>query len=189
MARISLVDPISAPPAAREIYDRIQANGARVVNMYRVLGHSPAVMQNVLRLGNSLLGKTTLPARLRELAILRVAAIHGCDYEWNHHYVLAVECGLTPEQIQAVRAGENPRYLGDQEITVLRFVDELSRNVRVSDETFTRLKQHFDERTTLELTVAIGFYGMLARLLVGLEVDIDPGAGSVRELRGNRNEA
>lgn len=188
MSRITLLDPVAAPPAAREVYERIGTNGAAILNLYRILGHSPAVMQNTLRLGNSLLGRTELPAQCRELAIMRVAVLCGSDYEWSQHYPVALQTGLSEDQLKALRGSDNapPEIFSERERVVLRYTDELTTNVKVSDDTFARLKQLFDERSILELTASVGYWGMLARVLVGLEVDIDLQVSSLQDLFGKR---
>jgi len=68
----------------------------------------------------------------------------------------------------------------------LQYVDEVAQNVKVADKTFEALRQHLGERHIVELTLAIGWWGMLARFLVPLEVEIDEqSAGSIGDLIGH----
>ncbi len=102
MARVSLMRKEQASPEVQEVFERLEARGARVVNIYRTLAHSRAAMRHFMRLGNSLLERCHLDHRLRELAILRVARLTGSQYEWTQHVTLARECGVTPEQMEAM---------------------------------------------------------------------------------------
>jgi alkylhydroperoxidase family enzyme len=69
----------------------------------------------------------------------------------------------------------------------LQYVDEVAQNVKVADATFEALKRHLNQQNIVEMTLAIGWWGMLARLLVPLEVEVDErSAGSAADLIGRR---
>ena len=76
---------------------------------------------------------STLPARIRELAILRVAHRRTCAYEWSHHVRMAKDEGITDEQIAAVqRFGDGSADNFDTfDQAVLTGVDELDENIGV----------------------------------------------------------
>jgi alkylhydroperoxidase family enzyme len=68
---------------------------------------------------------------------------------------------------------------------VLQYADEVAQNVEVKDKTFKALQQYLDEQRIVELTASIGYWGMVARFLVPLQIDIDAQpAGSARDLTG-----
>ncbi len=128
MARVSLLSNEQAPPEIREMFQKIEANGFRVINLYRVMAHCPKVGRYFLRLGNSILFKGAVPPNLRELAILRVGHINQAHYEYSHHVPIALRMGVRQEQIDALpdwedlqtfqRAGTGPPALyrrGDEE--------------------------------------------------------------------------
>jgi len=172
----------------KEIYDKIEENGAKVLNLYRVLAHNPNLLRNFLRLGSSLLARTELSPKLRELAILRVARLAGSEYEWAQHYLIALEVGVSPEQTEAISHWNDSTSFNDIERAVLQYTEEVSQNVEVKDETFRALRQHLDEQSIVELTLSIGYWGMVARLLVALQVDIDiQSISSVQELIGRKS--
>lgn len=173
MARVRLVEKESAPPEVANIYRKIEANGAWILNIYKTVANSPMVMLNFIRLGNAIMGRMSLPPRLRETVILRVASLTGCEYERAQHVPLALGTGMTREQLDAISNWQNSSELNEEERAVLKFVDEVTQDVRVADQTFDGLRKFFDERSIVELTVTIGYYSMLARVLVALQVDID----------------
>ena len=188
MSRVQKIQKEQAQPKAREIYDKIESNGAKVLNLYKVLAHNPSVLHNFLRLGNSLLASTELSPKLRELAILRVAKLTGSEYEWTQHYSIALEAGVSHEQTEGISYWTNSTNFNDKERAVLQYTDEVAQNVEVKDETFRALQQHLNERSIVELTLSIGFWGMVARLLVPLQVDIDTQTiSSAQELIGRKS--
>jgi len=188
MSRVQAVQKGQARPEVREIYDKIEENGAKVLNLYRVLAHSPNVLRNFLRLGGSLLVRTELSPKLRELAILRVAKLTGSEYEWAQHYSIALEAGVSHEQTEVISRWSNSTNFSDKERAVLQYTDEVAQNVEVKDETFRALQQHLNEQSIVELTLSIGYWGMVARLLVPLQVDIDTQTiSSAQELIGRKS--
>jgi AhpD family alkylhydroperoxidase len=187
MARVQLIEKEQASPKAKELYDKIEKNGAKLINLYKVLAHSPDVMRAYLQLGNALLSKTELSPRLRELVILRIAKLTGSDYEWAQHYPVALEAGVTREQTESIeRWGIAPRF-NDEERAVLQYAEEVAQDVEVKEETFNTLRQYLTEQSIVELTASIGYWGLVARVLVPLQVDLDVStASSAEDLTGRR---
>ena len=185
MSRVQLVQEDKALPEAKEIYEKLEKHGARVLNLYRVLAHSPEVMRNFMRLANSLFVGVELSPKLRELAILRIARITGSEYEWTQHYLIALEVGVSHEQTEALSGWSDSTCFSDEERAMLQYTDEVAQNVVVKDQTFEALRKHLSERSIVELTLSIGYWGMVARLLVPLQVEIDAqSVGSAKELIG-----
>lgn len=109
-----------------------------------------------------LLTRSTLAPRLRELAVLRVAHLTSCAYEWNEHVVMGKSTGLSEDDIAALQRGE-----ADDEFdrTVLSAVDELVAHTRISDETWAALGREFDTRQLMDFVFTVGGYHMLAMAL------------------------
>ncbi|MFC1995220.1 carboxymuconolactone decarboxylase family protein [Chloroflexota bacterium] len=190
MSRVQMVQKDQAQSAVKELYNKIEENGASVLNLYRVLAHNPDVLRNFLRLGSSLITRTELAPKLRELVILRVAKLTGSEYEWAQHYPIALEVGVSREQAEAISRWSDLAKFSDEERAVLQYADEVAQNVEVQDETFRTLHHHLNEQSIVELTLSIGYWGMVARLLVPLQVDIDiQSISSVQELTGHKNKS
>ena len=187
MSRVSLVQKNQASPEIKELFQQIEDNGARVMNFYKVVAHSPYVARNVIRLGNSLIGRTDLSAKLRELTIMRIAKLCDCEYEWVQHTPVALQSGVSQSQLEAIGSWKESVEFTEEERAVLQYVDEVAQNVKVTDETFEALRQYLNEQHIVELTLAVGWWGMLARLFVPLEVEVDEqSAGSAADLIGRR---
>ena len=188
MARVRLIEKEQAPPEVKEIFQKIEDNGARILNLYKVAAHSPKVFLNLIRLGNSVIGRMELSPRLREIVILRVATLTGSEYEWAQHTPVALQVGVTQKQLDTIPDWKNSSEFNNEERAVLQYADEVAQKVEVSDQTFNMLKSFFNEQAIVELTITIGYYGMLARLLVPLQVEVDEiSAGSASELIGRRD--
>lgn len=185
MSRVSLVQKNQASPEVDELFQRIEDNGAKVINLYKAMANSPHVTRNLIKLGNSLISKTNLSPKLRELTIMRIAKLCDCEYEWAQHTPVALDSGVSQTQLDVIESWKESDDFTDEERAVLQYVDEVTRNVKVADKTFKTLRQHLSERNIVELTLAIGWWGMLARFLVPLEVEIDEqSVGSAGDLIG-----
>jgi alkylhydroperoxidase family enzyme len=134
-------------------------NPAGAGNLLATLVRHPTLTRAFLRFNNHLLFSSTLPPRLRELAVLRVAHLSKSEYEWRHHVRMGGEVGLTEDVIEGIRRGQANDEL---DRAVLHAVDELQENSNVSDETWTVLSNHLDERQRMDLVFTIGCYGALA---------------------------
>jgi len=190
MARVRLIEKEQAPPEVREIFQKIEDNGAKILNLYKVAAHSPKVLLNFIRLGNSIIGRMELPPRLREIVILRVATLTGSEYEWAQHAPVARQVGVSQKQLDAIPDWKNSAEFNNEERAVLQYTDEVAQQVKVTDQTFNTLKNFFSEQTIVELTITIGYYEMVARLLVPLQVEVDESSvGSASELIGRRTKS
>jgi len=187
MARVRLLQSNEAPPKTKELFDKIEGNGATVLNLYRAVGHSPSTISSFIKLGNVLLNRAELPARLRELAILRIASLAGSEYEWQQHVPIATEIGISPQQINEISQWNNSTVFSDEERAILQYTDEVATDVTVKDTTFTSLQKYLSERSIVELTISIAYWGMIARVLVPLNIEIEErSVGSATDLLGKR---
>ena len=139
-------------------------------NLLATLVRHPRLTRAFLRFNNHLLFTSTLSPRLRELAVLRVAHLTDCTYEWTHHVNMGRETGLTDEQIDGIQRGE---ATDDLDRAVLRAVDELQDKATVSDATWAALSDHLDERQLMDLVFTIGCYGALAMAINTFGVEPD----------------
>lgn len=174
MTRVTLVEREQAHPMVKELYEKNAAKSGRIINLWKVMGHCPYIGLNFQRLGNSILKGEGLSPELRELAILRVGSLAQSQYEFKQHTTVALRCGVSQSQIDAIPNWAASEQFDDQERAVLAYTDEVARDIRVRDETFTRLRTFLSEPEIVELTAAIGYYGMACRILVALEVDLEP---------------
>lgn len=175
MARL----PYVAPPG--DVTERIrERRGGRLTPLDGMLLHSPEFADGWNSMLGAVRGKSMLPPDIRELAILRVAARNGADFEWVAHEPLARQAGLGDEQIAAIGvggAGAAPgaapgaaATLSPAQWAALAYADAVTMHVAVPEEIFGALRAYFGEREVLELTVTVAAYNMVSRVLVALEV-------------------
>lgn len=137
-----------------------------------VMLRSPVLAGRMLDLGVDYLNKqTTVPAKLNEFALLIVAAQWRADspsaaplFVWEVHAPKAIDAGLSPETLAAVKARKRPSNMAPDEALVYDFVTELTTKKKISDETFARAKKIFSDQQIVDLTVCAGNYVMVSML-------------------------
>lgn len=143
-------------------------------NALATLARHPDLAARFLPFTSYLRAASTLPARLRELVILRVSHHHGCAYEWVHHLAIGKAAGLSDADIDAVRTGAAADAF---DRLVLTAVDEMHHGSQISPQTWDALGERLDERARMDLLFIAGGYGVLATALNTFGVQPEPWAG------------
>jgi 4-carboxymuconolactone decarboxylase len=172
MARIPLIDETASPQIAALAAKIRGARGGQLHEFYRALLHSPGLASAWFDFNNAVRFQTRLDDRARELVIMRVAVLTGCDYVFEVHKAqYAKPAGVTPDQVEALRARGTPGLFDGRDSALLAYVDAMTRDVEVADAVFERMRGHFSDREMVELTVLIAAYNMHTRFLKALGFD------------------
>lgn len=172
MSRIPYFEVDQATGKHAEFLDKLKPH----LNIYRMLANSEAGLKGFVRMGNALLYRCELDAGLRELAIVRVGRLSRAAYEVFQHERIAREAGVGDEKIAALRDAtiEAPAFT-DHEKAVLRYTDDVVRNVKASDKTLKAIQAFLTPGAVVELTLTIGYYMMVCRFLESMGVDGEEG--------------
>ncbi|MGH7844216.1 MAG: carboxymuconolactone decarboxylase family protein, partial [Candidatus Binatia bacterium] len=85
MARVSLIDEENHPDLGELITKIRGARGGRLLNIYRMMLHSPALANAWFELNSAVRYRTEVNGQDRELAVMRVAILNGVDYIVQAH--------------------------------------------------------------------------------------------------------
>jgi alkylhydroperoxidase family enzyme len=170
MARIPYPD--ASGHELEPLVERIKGErGGKLLNLYKMLLHSPPVAEGWLTFFTAIRQSTELPGRYRELLILRIAVVNGAEYEFDAHAPVALSEGVSQAVIDDLRANRVPAALDDADRAVLEYADSMTRDVDVPDDVFARLREHLTERDVVELTATIAAYNCVSRFLEALRID------------------
>ena len=169
--------PRVAPLADEQIEPEIRERFGKgpVLNIFRTLANHPALMKRWLVFGNHVLAKSTLPARERELLILRIGWLCRAGYEWGQHVVIAKATGLTDEEIARVAEGPDAAGWSSEDRALLRATDELHEDAFVSDPTWAELSKNWNTQQLMDLVFTVGQYNLVSMALNTLGVQPEPG--------------
>jgi 4-carboxymuconolactone decarboxylase len=177
MARVPYVSRDELDAEGQEIYDRIRRdrNATEVGLQFRALLHSPKATSYLTSLGAQLRFQSAMPEDLKELAIILIAHEWNSAIEWTGHAVLAARAGVSAESIEAIRTGQAPAGLTEQEQVIARFVHQLLRHKEVSDEMFAAAHQLVGTRGVVDLALTCSYYTAVCLAQIVLKPDLDPG--------------
>jgi alkylhydroperoxidase family enzyme len=175
MARIAYVEERDHPEIA-PLIDKIKA-GRRggLLNVYKLLLHSPALAETWLDHVGAVRWKTGLTGRLRELLVIRIAHLNGIAYVLNQHVpALALAEGLTLAECDALADWRKAAAFSPAERAALAYADAMVLQTSVPDDVFAELKRHYDDSAIVEISVLIGTYLMHNRVMGALRIDLEP---------------
>lgn len=153
------VDSIAAPP-----------RNAKYNNPpFRAYIRDPDLASRLTNLAEYLRWKTSLPARLSELAILITARQWTAQYEWFAHYPLALKAGLDPQVANDIARGVRPEKMKDDEAALYDLAMALYRDKKVPDGVYRAALDKFGERGIMDIIAIIGFYDITSMTLITMQ--------------------
>lgn len=158
----------------RELLESLRRDG-HVYNIFATLARHPQLLKRWLVFGGHVLGKSTLPAREREITILRMGWLCRAEYEWGHHVAIGKQAGLSDDDIKRIAEGPEAAGLDPFEATLLRAVDELHANTFIGDSTWKALGERYNTQQVLDFLFAAGQYKLVSMVLNSLGVQLEEG--------------
>lgn len=159
----------------RKVFDQVaQSRGGRIPNVFATLAHSSGALDRTATLGGFVRFDSGLDGQLLESVVLMVAAELGCVYEYTHHHPLARKLGVDPDLLTHIGEPEADAQLHPWG-PALRYAQLVSRNEAAPDDLVAGLLDTLGAQGLVELTVAVGYYGMLARVINALRVPLEDG--------------
>ena len=149
--------------------------GPRGLNILGTFAHHPDLATAFWVFNGYLLNRSRLTQRQLELAVLRVARVRSSPYEWHQHVFAARGCGITHEEIEAIRTTVSDHPWPPADAAILAAVDELIADGGVGDETWRALSAAMDTQQILDLVYTVGAYVTIAMMLgvAGTPLDDD----------------
>jgi 4-carboxymuconolactone decarboxylase len=148
--------------------------GLPPLNIFRTIARNEPLAKGFLSLGGRLLRGEGVPAREREIVILRAGWRGQSEYEFGQHTSIGRAAGLTDAEVAALADAGDGGWSGDDK-ALIAMVDELCEDDVVSDATWSRLEERWSAEELLELLVLAGYYRLVCGLLNSAGVALEPG--------------
>lgn len=171
MVHVSYVEKDQAADSIRPLYDDVPRKTGAMLNFYKVLAHSPAVLQGYLTLSGAL-GRFKLDSKLRELAYLKTSQINNCEYCLHYHKQLGMKAGLSERQVDDVSRFEASDVYDDLQRDVMRFAEGVTRQVRSDDALVGRLKRLLSDQELVELAATVSLANFTNRINESLQIEL-----------------
>ncbi|MCG2616188.1 hypothetical protein LZZ85_17960 [Terrimonas sp. NA20] len=181
--RITPIPPEQLPEATRYVHDEIanltrrsqspvkmQDETGALLGPFPAMLHYPAFGVPALSLMRALDAHAILDKRVREVAILTVAAAYGARFELYAHQIMGAAFGIPNDTIASLAAGIQPHDLNDQENIAYIVTQVLTKGNVLPDTTYARAVKLLGKDGVAELFFLIGGYGLLAVILNGFDM-------------------
>ncbi|QBI52313.1 carboxymuconolactone decarboxylase family protein [Streptomonospora litoralis] len=167
----AIYDGVLAKYGSEPPFELVDADG-RLHGPFNAMLAAPGVGAALQHLSAAVGARTSLSARIREIAILTVATARASAFEWSAHRGLAAEAGLAESEIAALGGHATPESFGPADRAALDFTRALLRDRDTSAACHTAAEEHFGEAGVVELVTLVGYYDLLATLLRALRVPL-----------------
>jgi uncharacterized peroxidase-related enzyme len=172
MARISRLDKDQVDPETKSIYDVYLKERGNVPNMFRTAAHRPEIFRTMIAHFRAVMNTGTVPAKLKELVIVRTSQINRCEYWLSSHTALARRHGWTDAQIDNLADFGQRSDFNDAEKAALDLAERVTRDPHEVDDAFwAELRRHYDEGEIIELLAAIGLFNYFNRFNDALRME------------------
>jgi alkylhydroperoxidase family enzyme len=165
---VPLPDDADLEPEVRELLSKLPP-----LNVFRMWANAPANFQPLVEFAFSLLAKSEFDARKREIAILRVAHVTRAGYEWFQHVIVAKRVGVTDEEIEKIAVDGPVTGLDEEGNLLCRVAEEISNDVRLSDDALQQILDRYGTRQATELILCVSYFNMLSRFLESTRVELE----------------
>lgn len=143
-------------------------------NIFRGVANTSASLKPFLEFAASILFQSKFDRKLRELAVLRIAQVTQAPYEWTQHVRIGKIVGLTDEDIARVTTDGPVTGFEDPDVRlVLEAAEDITRNVRLSDDLLQALLNRFDTQQTTEFILCVSYFNMVSRFVESMRIPLE----------------
>jgi len=172
MARIPFADPSRLSPTTLKTLEALPDIG-----IFRLLAQADGSFKPFSAFTASLWNEAELSPRRRELVILLVARLTGCEYEWFQHEPVARMCDVGEEEIEALRELDLGAFDASDR-AMLEFARTTLGRGRPTDDELAAARAALSDRELVELQLVVAVYAGLAAIMIGLDLELDARSGA-----------
>ncbi len=176
MPRYLPLQPDAAYEEVKEVYSFVESELGIVPNYLKTLAHSPHFFKPVTDLYLKVNGECGLSEKIKQLVILKTCKLDRCKVTVQWHKELAAKAGWSNEQIDTMDNFQDSDLFNQYEKDSLQLVEYVLESPDDIPEAafWTTLDNHFTSDQVIEIITLIGFYNMVNRFLLAIEVNPDP---------------
>jgi 4-carboxymuconolactone decarboxylase len=169
-------DALSVFPNGRDfVLAHWQKGGAGGMHALGAMLRHPTLAKAFLTFNNHIATASSVCKRVKEILILRISWLRRSEYELIQHLILGRRAGLTEAEIERIQVGPDAPGWEPADADLVRAVDDLHAHARIQDETWARLRAHYDIGQMLDIVFAVGCYDILAMVFKTCDLTLEPG--------------
>lgn len=155
-----------------QLLESVRIDG-KLYNLFGTLANHPELMAGWLPFGKQVLFLSTIPAREREIIILRMSWLNQAEYAFAHHVAIGKQAGVTDADIRRVTQGPDTAGLDSFDAALIRAVDELNQVAFISNSTWETLAKNYNTQQMMDLVALAGQYKLAAMMLNSFGVPLE----------------
>ena len=180
--RIAPLSDVELSPEQAEALEAFRPGP--VLNIFRTLALAPKALTRFNTWGGYILSRRNdLPAREREIVILRTGFLCKSGYEFTQHTRIGLQAGLTDDEIGRIKTGAEAAW-SPADAALIRACDELHADQFITDPTWADLRRHFSEKQCMDVVFTAAQYTQVSMFLNTFGVQLDEGQTLDPDLKG-----
>ena len=178
------IAPLSDDQLSPEQAEALEAfRPGPILNIFRTLAHAPKALKRFNDWGGYVLSRRNdLPAREREIVILRTGFLCRSGYEFTQHTRIGLQSGLTADEIEHIKRGADAGWSA-ADAALIRATDELHAQQFITDATWNELGAHFSDKQRMDVVFTCAQYTQVSMILNSFGVQLDEGQTLDPELK------
>lgn len=153
--------------------EKLEQGTVTAVNIFRTLARHPKLFKRWMVFANHVLFGSTLPARERELLILRAGFRCGSGYEWAQHVAIGRRSGVSDEDIRRLAQEPDTAGWSAGDLELVHAADQLIDDRFIDDETWAALAGRWSEQQLMDIVFTVGQYVLVSMALNTFGVQIE----------------
>lgn len=167
--KVQLLSSLATPEEIDDDYRHLISSAER--NVYRIFGHSPAVIEAFRSFARTLWDESELAMRERELITLRVARELDSRYVWHQHARISLTAGISHDEIRALGMNAVSEFT-DSEAALLEYARGYVYGY-VDDDLHDALAEHYGPRAIVEIGMVAGLYQLISHSMHAIDVELE----------------
>jgi alkylhydroperoxidase family enzyme len=147
----------------------------RFPNIFTTLANHPKYFEKYMVISTYIARESTLPAREREILMLRIGWLCRSEYEFGQHMLSGKRAGLTDKEIKRIMEGPKAAGWDPFDATLVLVVDELYYDAFITDVSWNALAKRYNQQQLMDVVATVGQYNSLSMLLNSVGVQLDEG--------------
>lgn len=181
--RIAPLQDSELTPEQSAALEPVRNGKLGVLNIFRTLAHAPKALLRFNEWGGYVLSRRNdLPAREREIIVLRIGYLCKSGYEFTQHTRIGLDAGLTAAEIEAIKRGPDAGWSA-ADAALIRATDELHHDHFITDATWAELGRHVSQKQAMDLVFTAAQYTQVSMILNTFGVQLDEGQTLDPELK------
>lgn len=153
-----------------KLLESLRRPGGEELRIFATLAHHPKLLNRWSAFAGKLLYGGRLPARDREVLVLRTGWLCRAEYEWGQHVLIGRAAGLTDDDVERIAGPLDAEGWPEGDRLLARAADELHHDALLSDATWAALAERYDVQQLIEVCMVVGQYHLVAFTLNSLQV-------------------